>query len=387
MHLLRPREEAVWVAVYVIRLIALLSAVLLIRPLSVLDGIAAGVIVCTCLVVLRLVGSAQRPPDWLLALLVADAAAGLVLAPSGRLGVVYACLIQVGIVAAPTRRWVAVAIAFANAIAATWAGWVHSASAADTGVYALTAIFIAVAATYLSFALRRANEAVEAERLRMSLELHDDVGKSCSAVALMAATLPELVRRDPIAGAELATRLAAHARNAEQNAKLVAARLRRDSGAEGLGERLRWMCEDWSADHNVRCTINLPENLKASGSLTECFASVADEALLNVARHANATEAVVTAGVNGGLLSLEISDDGIGCADVVAGLGLDGMSRRVGAINGTVVAASLGRRGFSVLACAPVRLDSAGVVRPAERPTIDLRNPGPVGPSSERQSP
>src|SRR5918996_383909 len=61
---------------------------------------------------------------------------------------------------------------------------------------------------------------------------------------------------------------------------------------------------------------------------------VVSEALTNVAKHASATHVSVTVTNGDGRLAVEVSDDGVGGADIALGTGLRGLSDRLTAING-----------------------------------------------------
>jgi signal transduction histidine kinase len=61
---------------------------------------------------------------------------------------------------------------------------------------------------------------------------------------------------------------------------------------------------------------------------------VVSEALTNVAKHASAIHASVTMIKTGGRLVVEISDDGVGGADIDRGTGLRGLTDRLAAIDG-----------------------------------------------------
>ena len=71
---------------------------------------------------------------------------------------------------------------------------------------------------------------------------------------------------------------------------------------------------------------------------------VVSEALTNAAKHSHASEVQVKATCAGGLLSVEVADDGIGGAEAGNGTGLRGLADRVGALGGTLTVSSpLGR--------------------------------------------
>jgi PAS domain S-box-containing protein len=80
------------------------------------------------------------------------------------------------------------------------------------------------------------------------------------------------------------------------------------------------------------------------------------EALTNVVKHARASGARVCVRLEGSSLSVEVSDDGIGAADLRdAGSGLRGMVDRVGALEGRLDVKSAPLRGTVVRAEIPIR--------------------------------
>ena len=62
---------------------------------------------------------------------------------------------------------------------------------------------------------------------------------------------------------------------------------------------------------------------------------VVAEALTNVARHSNATDARITVRDTGERLPVDIWDNGAGGANPTAGTGLEGLAGRVGAVDGS----------------------------------------------------
>ena len=91
----------------------------------------------------------------------------------------------------------------------------------------------------------------------------------------------------------------------------------------------------------------LPEQVE----LTAYF--VVSEALTNVAKYASATRASVTMTKTAGRLAVEISDDGVGGADIDLGTGLRGLTDRLAAIEGKLEVDSKPGRGTAVRASIP----------------------------------
>ena len=74
----------------------------------------------------------------------------------------------------------------------------------------------------------------------------------------------------------------------------------------------------------------LPEPIEAAAYFA------VSEALANVVRYSQATQASVAVRRSNGRVTVEIADDGIGGADPVHGSGLTGLADRVAALDGTL---------------------------------------------------
>jgi signal transduction histidine kinase len=80
---------------------------------------------------------------------------------------------------------------------------------------------------------------------------------------------------------------------------------------------------------------------------------VVSEALANAGKHASATCARVSIRRSGGVLHVEVADDGVGGADPAGGSGLTGLADRVAALDGTLRVTSLPGAGTAVTAELP----------------------------------
>jgi len=109
-----------------------------------------------------------------------------------------------------------------------------------------------------------------------------------------------------------------------------------------------------------RCPVPLrvdvvPGRLPAAIEATAYF--VTSEALTNVAKHAAAQEAAVTARLEDQALRLEVHDDGVGGADARRGSGLVGLRDRVEALGGTLEVRSPRGGGTAIVARIPLAGD------------------------------
>jgi signal transduction histidine kinase len=80
---------------------------------------------------------------------------------------------------------------------------------------------------------------------------------------------------------------------------------------------------------------------------------VVSEALANAGKHASATRAQVSIGRSGGVLRVQVADDGVGGADPAAGSGLTGLADRVAALGGTLRVTSPPGAGTTITAELP----------------------------------
>jgi two-component system sensor histidine kinase UhpB len=177
--------------------------------------------------------------------------------------------------------------------------------------------------------------AQEGERLRVAQELHDGVGQTLTGVVLQLGRVTRDLPEPWLSGALEAQETA---RGSLEEVRRIARRLRPEalddlglaSALHVLGERV---AEHSELVVDVRVQMSLPP-FSAEEELV--LYRVAQEALTNVARHAQATRAEVRLEVNGGRPRLDVDDDGRGLpADAHEGGGVLGMKERAVLIGAT----------------------------------------------------
>jgi two-component system sensor histidine kinase UhpB len=151
--------------------------------------------------------------------------------------------------------------------------------------------------------------AQEAERRRVALELHDEIGQQLTAQVL---TLNRMVRNPP-SGEELEA-VTAVAKQTLEDVRQIARRLRPEVLDHlGLVPALRNLCDRIADGTELVVRRSLPAELPAVGDDAELVIyRVAQESLTNVARHAHAGTAAVRLELDDRWLRLTVSDDGVG---------------------------------------------------------------------------
>jgi signal transduction histidine kinase len=188
--------------------------------------------------------------------------------------------------------------------------------------------------------------AQEEERRALSRELHDEAGQSFSAIMLEAENLLDMTDNSCLvqrlkAIRDMAERGVTETRNM--------ALLLRPSMLDdfGLVPALNWQAKEIAKRTGLRVQLaaadlqdELPEEHKT------CIYRIVQEALNNVARHAQASAVQISLQQQHGELVLNIRDDGTGFdAQRVRGLGILGMEERTRHLGGAFVIDSQAGRG------------------------------------------
>ena len=119
---------------------------------------------------------------------------------------------------------------------------------------------------------------------------------------------------------------------------------------ESLVEALRVLAEQCPVPVELSLTENcLPDEAGAT------IYFICSEALANVAKYASASRARLSLLVGNGSATVEISDDGVGGADLHRGTGLRGLADRVDALGGSLHVESLVGQGTRVTAEVPLQ--------------------------------
>jgi signal transduction histidine kinase len=105
----------------------------------------------------------------------------------------------------------------------------------------------------------------------------------------------------------------------------------------GLGPALKGLAR--RASFPVQVDVQVPE--RAPERIEVAVYYIVAEALTNIAKHAQASLAVVDVAETDGVVRVSVSDDGVGGADPSRGSGLLGLRDRVDALGGTLMLSSL----------------------------------------------
>jgi signal transduction histidine kinase len=196
---------------------------------------------------------------------------------------------------------------------------------------------------------------ISRERNRMARELHDVMAHTMSGVAVELEGVRAMLRVDP----DQAENLLGHSLSAVREGLTETRRslqALRASPLEdlGLGLAVRSLAESIAGRASLQTVLQIENDLgDLPAEVQQCFYRVAQEALSNIAAHAQARSVQVCLGREGPALELSITDDGSGfdlnTIDLTQKYGLLGMRERVEMIQGDLSIASQAGSGTRIV--------------------------------------
>lgn len=199
-------------------------------------------------------------------------------------------------------------------------------------------------------------DAREQEQRRIARELHDDLGQQLTAFRMSVALLEDdlAVHTGAPSLLALAHDLAAQIDTMAASVRRIVSDLRPPVLDDlGLVAALGWLAEEFTRRHGVQADTRFAVGAArfTDYAATAIFRMV-QEALTNVARHAQASRVEISVARRGGAYVVNIADNGVGAAPDSPrrhhALGLLGMSERAQHLGGSVSIDSAPGNGFRI---------------------------------------
>jgi two-component system nitrate/nitrite sensor histidine kinase NarX len=200
--------------------------------------------------------------------------------------------------------------------------------------------------------------AVSEERSRLARELHDSVTQILFSVNLIALSLGRLWKRNPEMAARSTDELQRLTRGALAEMRTLLRELRPQTiVATELSTLLKQLSDSLTARHDIPVDVEVGRLCEIPPEVHVALYRVAQEALSNVAKHAEASRAAVELVCEAAAVQLTITDDGQGFDpnDVQAEcMGLDIMRERMDAIGAAMTTTSQPGAGTSIVVTWPI---------------------------------
>ncbi|KQX13443.1 diguanylate cyclase [Streptomyces sp. Root431] len=227
-------------------------------------------------------------------------------------------------------------------------------TAEDEELLSILAQHAAIALTNARLYERSRELTIAEERSRLAHELHDAVSQKLFSLRLTAQAAAALVDRDPARAKDELHQVAVLAAEAADELRAAVVELRPAAlDEDGLVHTLRTQIQVMDRAHAARVTFESPGIRALPAAQEEAVLRVAQEALHNALRHAEAELVTVTLARSGQGARLTVTDDGKGFDPRTvrrAGrhLGLVSMRDRAGGVGGALTVTSAPGEGTTI---------------------------------------
>ncbi len=204
----------------------------------------------------------------------------------------------------------------------------------------------------------------EDERRRVAREIHDEMGQALTAIKIeFTSFLDDLPPESRNRGK--ADSIIGLVNQTIDSVRRISTELRpRILDDLGIVAALEWLADDFEMRTGIKVHTHLSEDVELDPERATALFRIAQEALTNVARHANAKQVNLTFLQQESELALEIRDDGIGFGEEsgerVGSIGILGMRERATLMAGELKIASSPKEGTTVSVRIPLSRKAHG---------------------------
>lgn len=203
---------------------------------------------------------------------------------------------------------------------------------------------------------------IEQERAAIAREIHDDIGGALTAVKFDLAWIGRHTQDEEMERhAQSAGEMLRHAIGASQR---IMMNLRPPILDQGLTAALQWLVENFERRTGIPVRMHAPLRRPALTPETELVAyRTAQEALTNITKYAQCSEVVIDLSDTGGLLTLEVADNGRGlppaALDTPKAFGLRGLHERAKTVGGWLDVSAPAGGGTALVLSVPLAMPEA----------------------------
>ena len=180
-------------------------------------------------------------------------------------------------------------------------------------------------------------QAVEQERTRIAMEMHDDLGSGLTSIRYLAGSLSMQSSSET---QDKADKIASSAKTLVDSMNDIIWTMKSDNSTAGdVLVYIRKQVAEQLETANINFSFDFPENIpeiKLSSEQKRNLLLISKEAIHNIIKHSNATEVLIASQINTNLLQLKITDNGKGFdpkKQTQFGNGLKSMHRRAEEMN------------------------------------------------------
>ena len=202
----------------------------------------------------------------------------------------------------------------------------------------------------------------EEERRRIGREIHDDLGQQLTAIKMDVAWIDKKIADETVPVKTKLKNIISLLDGSNQSVRRILNELKPSILDEyGLLDALEWHSKQFTDNTGIAVTIDTAESeIRLEEEVATCIFRICQEALTNVARHAEAKKVLISLELDDDMIYVQIVDDGKGfdlaTAQNKGSFGLLGMHERARSLNGTLKIDSSIKNGTTVVVSLPYKI-------------------------------
>jgi two-component system sensor histidine kinase UhpB len=200
----------------------------------------------------------------------------------------------------------------------------------------------------------------EQERANIAREIHDELGQALTVLKMDTFWLAKHMPKNHKEILEKTKKMSGLIDATIQSVKKISAELRPGLLDDlGLVSAIEWHAEEFQKRTGIKCELIVTiSDISLGKDLSTAIFRIVQEALTNVARHAEATEVTAKLEVEDGQLVLTVKDNGIGITEdeisKAGTFGLVGIRERVHALRGEMRISGIQENGTTMTVIVPI---------------------------------
>jgi signal transduction histidine kinase len=205
------------------------------------------------------------------------------------------------------------------------------------------------------YALNIEEVATSRERTRVAQELHDSLGHSLMALAMHLEFAKKICSTKPQKVEEVLSQSEKIAKSSINDLRKAVTVLNSEVEIANFNEAIKKLIDNFYLFSNIQITYNKNEEIETlSPIIKTSFYKTIQESITNSLRHGNATEINVKIKKINQDLELTVTDNGIGCNNIINSNGLNGIENRITALGGSTYYYSHNGLGFGLKVSIPI---------------------------------
>ena len=184
-------------------------------------------------------------------------------------------------------------------------------------------------------------QALERERVRISEDMHDEVGASLTEIAILSELAKKSLDKPGEAGTHVQQISDRAAEVIDNIGEIIWAINPKNDSLDNVVAHIRHHTVQYLKLTPMKCTFVVPDGIPSfhlSAEVRRNLFLVVKEAIHNIVKHSRALEVSITISITGGTLEILIEDNGKGFTvgkRLQSGDGLENMDKRIADIGGT----------------------------------------------------